>query len=497
MVAPATLPRKRYSYGPEVISWIEKYCVYPSGEKMGEPFILMPWQREWITDLYETDATGTLRYRWALLGIPKANGKSPLASALACYHLLGDPDEDDPWVVVAAASDKQADIVFDGAKRICEKSATLNPLTIRYRWEIRAKGGSGKLERVAAAKGKLDGKLISFLVIDELHEWTEENWIILTGGAMKRDRAQIIQLTTAGFDEETICFTEYEKGQRIASGEEDNQSYLFRWHGAPEGADYRDPKVWQASNPSWGNLVNEKTLADLCRNIPESQFRRYRLNQWVETEDAWLPQGLWESRNAPFEFMPKAPVAVGWDASTKNDSTGIVAVGKRRCARGKMHLGVIPRVWERPWLPDGRPDENWRLPIVECEDYIRQLCECYTVSGIAYDPAFITWSAGDLEAAGLPMVEWPQTPGRMVPATAALYEQIVGVCECGEPLLQHNGDAALARHVRNAAPRAMRGGGMMLVKGTTKRKIDLAIAMVMAVGEATGDQSRQDRWIAR
>jgi lipopolysaccharide transport system permease protein len=30
-------------------------------------------------------------FRWALLGVPKGNGKSPLAAALALYHLLGDP----------------------------------------------------------------------------------------------------------------------------------------------------------------------------------------------------------------------------------------------------------------------------------------------------------------------------------------------------------------------------------------------------------------------
>ena len=138
---------KRLTYGNDAIDWIEEYCVLPTGEQIGEPFVLMEWQKEWIRELYRAGDTGALQYRWALLGVPKGNGKSPMAAALALYHMLGDPDVRDPWVVVAAASDKQADIVFDAAKRMCEMSPALNALTVRYRWEIQVKAGPGKLER--------------------------------------------------------------------------------------------------------------------------------------------------------------------------------------------------------------------------------------------------------------------------------------------------------------------------------------------------------------
>ena len=263
--AAVARPAPSYTLGNEVIEWTEKHLVWPRGDVIGRPVRWLPWQKRWLRELYRCDADGDLQYRWALLGVPKKNGKTLLLAALALYHLLGDPDESDPWVVCAATSDRQADIVYNDAKIMAEMSPTLNPATDRYRWEIRPKGGPGRLERVAASKGRLDGKDISFLAVDELHEWDAENWAILTNGTVGRRRAQIVQITTAGYDLETICGREYEKGLRIASGEVPNPTYFFRWYAAPEGADYRSEKVWRAANPSYGVTVTRATIADQLR----------------------------------------------------------------------------------------------------------------------------------------------------------------------------------------------------------------------------------------
>jgi len=49
-------PRRWYSYGPDVTAWIEANCVLPSGERIGRPFRLMPWQKDWVNELYACDA---------------------------------------------------------------------------------------------------------------------------------------------------------------------------------------------------------------------------------------------------------------------------------------------------------------------------------------------------------------------------------------------------------------------------------------------------------
>lgn len=448
---------------------------------IGQPFRLMDWQKKWLEELYECDSDQNLKYRWALLGLPKGNGKSTLIAALALYHLLGDDDEPDPWVVCAAASDRQADIVFNACKTMCELSPRLKEATIRYRWTIQPKGAPGKLERVAASAGRLDGKLISMLVVDELHEWTLENWTILTNGAGKRQRSQVVQITTAGFDKDSICYREYDKGQRILSGESEIKNYLFRWFGAPEGADHRDPVVWAASNPSYGTLMTESQLSDRCANIPESQFRRYFLNQWVEAEELWLPAGAWEACNiGPFELEEGAPTFVGWDASTKHDSTAVIA--------GQWHgekLRIKAWIWERPLDSNGNPIEDWEIPGAEVETQVRALWRKYRAREIAYDPAFITWKAQELTTEGAPMVEFYQSDVRMVPATQTTYDAILN------GTIEHDGDPKLARHLRNAMAVQTSKGGQRLTKGKIRRlhnMIDGAVALSMVTDRAM-------RWI--
>lgn len=471
-----------YSLGHEVIEWTERHLVFPRGSMRGQPLRWLPWQKRWIEELYRCDQDGELQYRWALLGVPKKNGKSVMEAAFGVYHLLGDPDEADPWVVIAATSDRQANIVFGDASTMCELSPTLNPVTVRYRGEIRPKDGPGRLERVAASKGKLDGKDISFLAIDELHEWNGENWAILTNGTVGRRRAQIVQITTAGYDLDTICGEEYEKGRRIEAGEVENPNYLFRWYAAPENADYRAELTWKAANPSYGHTVGREVLSDKLQNVPENVFRRYFLNQWTASASAWLPPGAWEACEGDEDLIIGAPTAIGWDASTKIDTTALCVVQDqdgRKVVRWWL--------WERPLLQDGSPDESWRLPIAEVEQQVTALCAEYQPIGVAYDPQFITWSADELQKRGLPMIEWPQTDSRMVPATQATYEAIVN----GQ--LMHDGNRIARRHVANVVAYQTRAGGQRVGKGRQRKAIDAAIALVMAVGLLTGPTPEDTR----
>jgi phage terminase large subunit-like protein len=85
-----------------------------------------------------------------------------------------------------------------------------------------------------------------------------------------------------------------------------------------------------------------------------------------------------------------------------------------------------------------------------------------------------------LEAEGLPMLEFPQTGARMIPATERFYEATVNKA------LSHSGNRDLARHIGNAVIRRTTHGGHLQkdAKGSP-RKIDLAVAAVMALDRAS------------
>ena len=86
-----------------------------------------------------------------------------------------------------------------------------------------------------------------------------------------------------------------------------------------------------------------------------------------------------------------------------------------------------------------------------------------------------------LESYGLPIVEWPSTSARrMVPACAKFYDAVM------EGTLIHDGDPLLARHIENAVTKIdSLGPRIVKEKRNSPRKIDAAVAAVLAVDRAT------------
>jgi phage terminase large subunit-like protein len=468
-----------------VIRWIESNCVHTNGEWIGKHFRLLPWQKRFILRLFTQDEDGERQYRWSLLGVPKKNGKTELAAALALYFLIGD-GEPSPFVVCAAASEDQADLVFGAAKTMCELSSTLAPITERWDKEITVPSIPGaKLRRVAAAAGTNDGLNISALVCDELHEWVgrkgEQVWNILTNAFGARRQPMVLQITTAGYDKETVCGRQYDKGRAIERGEIQDERFLFEWWEAEAGANHREPATWAACNPSYGVLVHEDFFADQLTKKTEAVYRRYFQNEWTQTEEIWVPHGVWERCQSSLELDPSLPLRVGIDIGLKHDSA---AVACAQLVEGRLVCRT--RVWSNPYPREHSQHHQWRLNIAEVENYLAALYERFKVPAteidgkvipgpeFSYDPHFFERSAQILEGNGLAMVEYPQSDARMIPASQNLYELIV------TGRLAHDGDATLRAHIHNVvADEKPRGWRMSKPRGTRKH-IDAAIALGIA-----------------
>lgn len=470
--------REYLSTGWHVCEWVEANCVFTNGAWVGQPFRLLPWQRRTITRLFEVGPDGRRRYRRALIGIPRKNGKTELAAALALYLVLAD-GEPAAEVYAAASSEDQADRVFEAARRM----VTMGPLEAVA--EVAASRITSRadpysyLQRLTSRGSSWHGLNIHGVILDELHTWTtdeqSELWAALTTGSAARRQPLQIAITTAGIDlRRSRCGRLYQLGRAIERGEQRDDSFYFEWWEAPGEVDYKDPAAWRAANPSMGATLTEEFLASELGVVPEADFRRLYLNQWVLAAQRWLPPGVWDACAGDASFVPGGRIWVGWDASTRYDSSAIVAAQVQEGGR----VAVQARVWSRPLTISGTPDDEWRMPLDEMAEHLRALAEQYEVVGIAYDPAFVTWAASDLEAQGLPMVEWPQTDSRMVPATRAVYELVV------QKRLVHSGDPVLAAHVADAAPYYTRSGGTRLKKSSSHAQIDAAIALLMAVSMA-------------
>lgn len=98
---------------------------HTKGKWAGKRFWLLPWQEQVIRDLFGiVKEDGTRQFRTAYVEIPKKNGKSELAAAVALYMLYAD-NEPSAEVYGAAADRQQASIVYDVAKRMIEFSPAL------------------------------------------------------------------------------------------------------------------------------------------------------------------------------------------------------------------------------------------------------------------------------------------------------------------------------------------------------------------------------------
>jgi phage terminase large subunit-like protein len=225
---------------------------------------------------------------------------------------------------------------------------------------------------------------------------------------------------------------------------------------------------------------DEDAVEDLVRDFPKMPrhtFCRYHLAKWVKVpKKSWLKDvpGAWEDCAGPAEFRKgDGKVALAWDMSLNRDTTAVGAAQKR--SDGK----VVVRV--KVFSPDDF--EGGRIDNGTVKQYVRDLYKELDAAGCAYDPRFLENLSQELEDESYTMINWPQSPERMSPACAQLFDLIVA----GE--LEHPNDPELNEHVYNAVKRPT-DRGWTLSKRLSAGPIDGCIVLVMATAEAlTEDDS--------
>ena len=455
------------SSGQEVVDFAETFLHVSKGVRAGERLRLTNWQKDLLGSLYERRDDGLLRYRRSLVGLARKNGKSLVGSVIALYGLIeGEPGAE----VYSAAGDRmQARIVFNEAKWQISQSPALSGICKVYR-DVVEIPSTGAIYRVLSADAKLQqGLNASTVIFDEVHvQPNEDLWNALTLSSGARKDPNIVGITTAGFDPDSLCGRLYNYGKRVISGDQVDERFGFFWWEAPEGCAVSDRDGWAAANPNLAEgLLDMEDMEVSMNQTAEVAFRRYRLNQFVRTDgESWLPAGAWELCRSDMELKPDLPTFVGVDMALKHDSIAVV-IAQPQDGR----VVVRAKIWH--------PDAN-AMDVSAVEQHIRDINQQFNVVENAYDPAFFQRSAEVLSENHV-MVEFPQSAARMIPACGNLYELIVN------QVIAHDGDPMFADQVLSAAQRSTESG-WRLSKGKSKRKIDAAIALAIASDRATSKQ---------
>jgi phage terminase large subunit-like protein len=468
----------RWSDGDDVVDFAAALLKASRGFRAGEPLRMASWQTWLLRSLMERNPlTGLLRFRRAVIGLPRKNGKSLIGTALALQHLCFGPQG--AQVYSAAGDRAQARIVFSEARQQVIDSPALSRVVKVYRDVLEVPSRGAIYRALSADAMRAHGLGPSLVVADELHGWPsspsnrrgDELWEALVSGSGDRPESLVVGITTAGQHADTLLGRLFEHGKRIAAGEIVDDAFGFWWWGAPDDADPTLRETWEIGNPNLAEgLLDPSDFEAAIASAGTagfSGFQRYRLNQWVRTAgDDFVSPPKWRAALRGAGIRPGDRVTAGFDGSVSGDSTGIVIQS--------VETGCLAvfRVWE----PDPT-DPEWTVPRDEVNAAVDAVFAEYDVAMLWADPSFyeadvLEWSRKYRRR----VLRIPPTNQRIVPlAQEFLSDLVAGIIGHAEP-----DGGALTRHVLNAV--ATEAGSFKKEKKHSPRKVDLLFCAVLANG---------------
>jgi phage terminase large subunit-like protein len=469
------------SAGPHFAAFCATVLQQPQGPATGEPLTLEDWEGEIFDAALELDDDGLLVWLSIVLVLPRKNGKTTLLAAYALYRALF--DEDNPEVLLAAASDRQAGRLFDAAAAMVRRSPHLMARLIvrEYVGEIRRADGAGRILRMSSSPERLHGYNPSLVVADELAQWGTPSlrraWAALTTAGGARRLAQVFTISTAGqaheratgilgrtIDGNDRAGTVTVRGARYESRNLAARTLCIRYE-APT-TDRHDLDAILAANPaSW---ITREYLARQAANpeLTDADFLQLHGCVWSSADDRYTTVERLEPAVSELELVrPGEPVTLGFDGSRTTDSTVLVL-----CTMSG-HLELLGG-WERP---DGVAGKGWEVPVDEVDEAVSSACERFKVLRGYFDPPY--WRS---EIAG-----WARDYGDVIAPWSTNRPKAMGGAlerfrtDLHSGRVSFDGSALLRAHLLAARLITNRAGGY-LDKPTRADHIDGAVAAVLA-----------------
>ena len=491
---------------------------HTKGEWEGRPFWLLPWQEQIIRDLFGiVKADGFRQFRTAYIEIPKKQGKSELAAAIALYLLYAD-HEPSAEVFSAAADRQQASIVFDVAKRMVEMTPGLQKRSkvMSATKRIVNYSNAGYYQVVSADVGGKHGYSISGLVFDEIHNQPNRKlWDVLTkGSGDARRQALHVAIATAGTDRNSICFELHTKALDILSDRKVDPTFYPVVYSLPMDVDWQDEKNWYKVNPSLGYTVpiermREAYLQSQDNPAEENVFRTLRLCQWVGSTVQWIPDHIYDLGNQPIDkhALRRRDCYAGLDLSSSGDITALVLMFPPRTDDEKYIM--------RPyfWVPEDAvpkrvqqtsvPYDNWVaqgyvqatpgnvIDYAYIQNTIGELSYKYHIREIAFDRWGSNMLVERLTEMGLTVVPFGQGYKDMSPASRAFYEELM------KGNIIHGGNPVMKWMCGNVVIEQDPAGNIKPTKAKSKDKIDGVVAAIMALDRCIRHENEESVYDSR
>lgn len=484
-----------------VIAFIEAYCRTPEGQKVGQPLQLAPFQKRFITEVYD-NSIGTRR---AYLAMARKNGKTGLIAAILLAHIAGPEAVQNSQIVSGAMSRDQAALVFNLAAKMVQLNPDLAKLVRIVPSGKRLIGLARNVEyKALAADGSTAHGLSPVLaILDEVGQvkGPRSDFVdAITTAQGAYDNPLLIAISTQA-PTDADMFSIWLDGA-AASNDPRVVSHVYS---APEGCELDDEEGWKAANPALDLFRSRSDLeeqAQRAKEMPSAQntFRVLCLNQRVNMFSPLIGKDEWFACRGDAEIEPGEDVYLALDLSSVDDLTALVMLSADQTDRVQAFIwkpedvlerhGVRDNVDFRAWHEAGHlltsPGRTIDPAVVAMK--IAELKDRFNVRSLAYDRWRIDALIKELDKLdiettkedgggdALKLVDWGQGYASMAPAIDAFERAVL------ERSLVHPGNPVLTWNVANAIVTRDPAGNRKLDKAKARFRIDGAVALAMALG---------------
>lgn len=490
------------------VRFIQTLCTHTKGKWAGKPFTLIRWQFLLLWQLFgQCKQDGTRQYRICYCEIPKKNGKSELAAALALLLLVGD-DEIGGEVYSAAADKNQASLVYMVASDMAKNNTVLSErLMVRDSVKRIIDPNTSSFYQVLSAEvNTKHGLNPSGIIFDEIHAQPNDKlWRVLTSGTdYAREQQLIFAISTAGeYDINSIWWKVREKARLIENGTIIEEDFLpILYIADKDKDDPEDRKLWARVNPSIGHIFTQEKIEkdyQKAKNDPVEyiDFLRFRLNIPVNAVNRWLPMDHWDKCNNEIEIssLEGRTCYGGMDLASKVDLTSLCLVfppakeGEGWVVLSKFYVpeetirkrshqdNVRYDIWVNSGFITATPGNVCDYGYIKKD--IIDASELYNLGELGYDP----WGATDIATTlfndyGIDMIELRQGYKTLSEPSKFLLESVM------THRLNHMGHPVLRWCADNAVVKSDENENIRPAKDKSTDRIDGVVALIMALSRA-------------
>jgi phage terminase large subunit-like protein len=353
--------------------------------------------------------------------------------------------------------------------------------------------------------------------VDELHAHKDRAlWDVLETATGSREQPLLWAITTAGGNQDGVCFEQRAYVTKLLEGVLEDDSYFGIIYTSDSREAWEDLEQWRIANPNFGVSVLPEKLEDGARKARHSaaalnNFLTKHLNIWVSAAAAWMNMEDYKACADPvlqrfaedgvateegrktFGIPPEfngRPCWIGGDLASKVDIASLAFVfpeggGGNVTVFGKHYLPQ-DLVEERANRTGGHyaqwAKQGWLtltsgnvIDLDQIEEDIKAAAERFQVLGFAYDPWQAAQMVGHLQSERISCVEVKPTVGNFSPA----MKEIEGLIKSRK--YRHNGDPCATWMASNVVAKEDFKENVFPRKERGTKKIDFFVALLEAM----------------